>query len=255
MESKPFPDPYLDRLLARAQKDSRILALWVKTSPHVPQWVRVGLALEDEEFAAFYAERRTWLKDFLPFVHIEEITHFPASCIVLLSNGGVMTMTFLPWCCLPEYPPSSPRILFDRTRRLQARLKQILPPTRVEFARLETWAFRFWTHVWVATQMQEEYYSLRLYHAAHAYIALTHFLAEGEASLLDEWKWQGFPATLTPLVNHRERLPLAKWLSSMQDIMRVEGRRVAREHGWSYPDALERVMGRGRESTSPWPLP
>ena len=239
-------NPHLTKLVQYMETDERILACWQEKRDTPAEYVSLGIAIHDTDYAVFYAQREKWLHKRLPiaFLGEPEPRPFPPKTWLFLTNGHVWLIQYIPWASLPEHKPFRAVVLFDRTGRLEDRWSILEDRPRVEFAELDRWTRAFWLHVWAILHAPEEAHAYRLHQATQAYQALVQFSAQGEGVHLDELGWDH---RLTPLDRVKYDADIKHWVADMVKWMRETGHQLATRTGWQYPETLARTVLAGTE--------
>ena len=232
----------MSRLLANVQEDERVLGVWMDTYVQFAEEVRVCLALRDEHVAAFYAERWDWLSSIMTPVFRRD-TLMPHPMLVLLTSDGLgVWISLVPWGSIPEYPVRSPKVLFDRTGRLGARLSSWSPPERVDFRALDREAEDVWFDLWRMAVWGERDVAGELYALAGALRAYLSFVAATQGMRVDDLAAHSALSTLSHFNDSVRYLAPRDMALVIARLMSTTGRELGESLGWQYPSALEDVV-------------
>ncbi len=240
----PLP-PQLMPLVERARADARVLAAWVEgLSDQGPHRVELHLALDETGLASFWAERRDWLLDIAP-VHVQDILHPWTGALALTEGGWLLVMVIEPWGGLPERFRQDVSILFDKTGRLDERLRLWEPPERVDFHLLDELAAEVWISLWFAAIIRGRDDAGFVDAVAAAWRAYLAFTAACEEEDVHNLAWKGALAIVAGVGDRNVRsLSPEALATTVADLMSTHGRALGEARGWQYPVGLERAVRR-----------
>ncbi len=237
-----IPEPVI-RLIEKARADERILASWLEGAPaQYSRYVEMHLALTEEGFASFWAERRIWLADVSP-VWMNDVRDLGTGCTLLTEEGVLLVLHMEPWGSVPERPRRHPHILFDKTGRLRKRLRGWQRPERVEFHVLDRLAADVWLSIWTAAVVRSRDAAGYVGAVAAAMRAYLAFVAACTGRDIEDMAWSGELGEAAGF----EGFQVIEWSPSEMaeaviHLMSTHGRALGEARGWQYPLALERVV-------------
>ncbi len=235
-------EAFRGRLIQSARDDTRVLGLWEDVSASVDVVVRAYVTVHEEGFASFYAERWSWLSSLTSFVLQQDAPGPYPVCLGLTRSGIGVWLALLPWGSVPEHPTPSPRVLLDKTGRLQERLHPWTSPERVDFRELDYWAERVWYELWRMAVLGERDVAGELHALAGALQAYLAFVSACYGDEAVNLAWQGKLATLAHVDEAVRHLAFRDLAVVIAHLMSEAGRALGEARGWTYPKALEEAV-------------
>ncbi len=234
--------PLLDQLRQLVEHTPAVLAAWTDEDDlSGTHGLSFYVAVREEDLAALYARRWSWLGSVLSLHWCQDVSVNPPRCWAFTSEGMLLHVTFETWGQVPERLRWRPQVVWDRTGRLRERWRLWTPPQRLDFSQLEALAVQGWLHLW-ATAVWETPVAQGVWFA-RAVESVVRFLSAAEGMDLVHALHAGRLTSIPQLSDILVLpLPLQERAERLAGVLAREGRRVAMAYGWQYPEGVEKAV-------------